>query len=342
MFKSVHLLKNKSSQSIFSKKIQVGASWLKKIRNGAFFKRIQLCHQWTEHCRGQSHDQIGIYVAYIQLSGTLRFCHMSRSLSVSSLVHQDTWFLGLIYFFDQMFFSVYGGGSWFDFFCLGLLTWTALRNAVPRDITVTVPWPMDWVQFATETYQARYLILGADKIGDSPIKHDLRLGPQTHFVAKSQSERTIQLVPKPRKMAIIIPQRQRETWEGVPVATWCIEWMCRMRGGLGPHILNIPISLSLPPMWSAAIDWFWLRGWLINKGAICTRTAPLFWIFISLFQNPRTRLVRKISSPNQSIGRAPTILQNDLFYTRICNFVQSLAATIWGCGLTLEEQWWRS
>ena len=49
------------------------------------------------------------------------------------------------------------------------------------------------------------------------------------------------------------------------------------------------------------IDWFWLRGWLINKGAICTRTAPLFWIFISLFQNPRTRLVRKIGSQNQSI-----------------------------------------
>ena len=51
----------------------------------------------------------------------------------------------------------------------------------------------------------------------------------------------------------------------------------------------------------SSIDWFWLRGWLINKGAICTRTAPLFWIFISLFQNPRTRSVRKIGSQNQSI-----------------------------------------
>jgi len=52
---------------------------------------------------------------------------------------------------------------------------------------------------------------------------------------------------------------------------------------------------------ASLIDSFWLRGWLIMKGAICTRTAPLFWIFISLFQNPRTRLVRKIGSQNQSI-----------------------------------------
>ena len=69
-------------------------------------------------------------------------------------------------------------------------------------------------------------------------------------------------------------------------------------------------------MWNGAgnkschicIDWFWLWGWLINKGAtkinkgaICTRTAPLFWNFISLFQGPQTRLVRKIGSQNQSI-----------------------------------------
>ena len=58
------------------------------------------------------------------------------------------------------------------------------------------------------------------------------------------------------------------------------------------------------------IDWFWLRGWLINKkaisinkGAICTRTAPLFWNFISLLEGPRTRLVRKIGSQNQSIRK---------------------------------------
>jgi len=50
------------------------------------------------------------------------------------------------------------------------------------------------------------------------------------------------------------------------------------------------------------IDWFWLQGWLMNKRAICTGTAPLFWKFIFLFERPRTRLVRKTGSPNQSMG----------------------------------------
>jgi len=36
------------------------------------------------------------------LSRTLYFCHMSRSISVSSLVCQDTLFLSLIDFFDHM------------------------------------------------------------------------------------------------------------------------------------------------------------------------------------------------------------------------------------------------
>jgi len=49
------------------------------------------------------------------------------------------------------------------------------------------------------------------------------------------------------------------------------------------------------------IDWFWLRGWINNKGVICTGTAPLFWNFISLFERPRTRSVGKIGSQNQSI-----------------------------------------
>jgi len=44
---------------------------------------------------------------------------------------------------------------------------------------------------------------------------------KNHFGAKTQSEGTIQLVPKPRKMLIIIPRRRRGTWEGVPVAKWC-------------------------------------------------------------------------------------------------------------------------
>jgi len=76
------------------------------------------------------------------------------------------------------------------------------------------------------------------------------LRPQTHFGAKSQSEGTIQLVPEPRKMAIIIPRRRKGTWEGVTVANWCSKWMW---GGLGPHTLIFPASLSLPPMRSAAI-----------------------------------------------------------------------------------------
>jgi len=39
--------------------------------------------------------------------------------------------------------------------------------------------------------------LAAKKIGDSPIKLDMKLGPQTHTGAESQSQGTIQLVPKP-------------------------------------------------------------------------------------------------------------------------------------------------
>jgi len=77
------------------------------------------------------------------------------------------------------------------------------------------------------------------------------LGPQTHLGAKSQ--RTIQLVPKSQKMAVIILRRRRGSWEGVPVATWCTEWICRKRGGLGPHIFIIPTSLSFPPMRGAAV-----------------------------------------------------------------------------------------
>jgi len=52
------------------------------------------------------------------------------------------------------------------------------------------------------------------------------------------------------------------------------------------------------------IDWFWLRGWLIIKGAICAGTAPLFWEFISLFERPQTKLVRIIRSRNQSISHS--------------------------------------
>jgi len=63
--------------------------------------------------------------------------------------------------------------------------------------------------------------------------------------AKSQSEGTIQLVPEARKMAIIIARRWRGTWEGVPMATWCSEWICRVRGGLVHHIVIILLLAKL-------------------------------------------------------------------------------------------------
>ena len=52
-------------------------------------------------------------------------------------------------------------------------------------------------------YVYRYIIfiflrlLAAGKIGDSPIISDMNWTPQTHLGAEFQSERTIQLVPKP-------------------------------------------------------------------------------------------------------------------------------------------------
>ena len=97
---------------------------------------------------------------------------------------------------------------------------------------------------------------------------DLKLGPQTGFSAKSQSEGTIQLVPEPRKMAIIIARRWRGTWEGVPMATWCSEWICRIGEGLVHHIVIILTALSLLPLRGVAvgcaqtilpIDWFCTR-----------------------------------------------------------------------------------
>jgi len=40
-------------------------------------------------------------------------------------------------------------------------------------------------------------VLAAERFGDSPIKSDMKLEPQMHLGAESQSEGTIQLVPKP-------------------------------------------------------------------------------------------------------------------------------------------------
>jgi len=50
-------------------------------------------------------------------------------------------------------------------------------------------------------------ILVAEITGEFSTKMDLKMGPQTHFSAKCKFEGTIQLVPDPRKMAIIIARR---------------------------------------------------------------------------------------------------------------------------------------
>ena len=66
-------------------------------------------------------------------------------------------------------------------------------------------------------------------------------------------------------MAKIIPQHQRGTWNGVPVATWCSGWIRRIGGGLVPHLVNIPAAVSFLPLRGAAVgraltipphDWF--------------------------------------------------------------------------------------
>jgi len=41
-------------------------------------------------------------------------------------------------------------------------------------------------------------------------------------------------------MVIIISRHWRGTWERVPMATWCSEWICRTWEGLSPHILIFP------------------------------------------------------------------------------------------------------
>jgi len=71
-------------------------------------------------------------------------------------------------------------------------------------------------------------LLAAEKFGDSQIKSDLKLGPQTHLGAESQSEGTIQLVPILWKMVIIIPRREEEhekewLWQLVALNEY-VEW----------------------------------------------------------------------------------------------------------------------
>ena len=89
----------------------------------------------------------------------------------------------------------------------------------------------------------------SQKTGDSPIKSNMKLGPQRHPDAESLSEGTIQLFSKPWKMMIIIPRCRRGTWKGVTVATWCSEWICRMQAGPVQHFSCCVISPDVVMCW---------------------------------------------------------------------------------------------
>jgi len=102
----------------------------------------------------------------------------------------------------------------------------------------------------------------------------MKLGLQTQLGAQSQIYVTIQLVPKPWKVLIIIPPRRRGTCKGVPVATWCSEWICKMRGGLVRRISIIPAALTLPLLRGAAVG---RAPTIFQNGWFCTR--------ISIFSN---------------------------------------------------------
>jgi len=126
------------------------------------------------------------------------------------------------------------------------------------------------------------ITLAAKKIGDSPIKLDMKSGPQTHLGAESQSWGTIELVPKSWKMAIIIPRRRGGTWEGVPVATFCSQWICRMRGGLVHHTIMIPAALSLPLLRVLAVG---RAPTIFQNDWLCTSISNFFHSPIFLYQN---------------------------------------------------------
>ena len=96
---------------------------------------------------------------------------MSLSLLVSSLVCQDTLFLSLIYFFDQkLVCSFSGDGSGLDFFGLVLSTSTATPECSREGDHAHVPWPMNVVHFATETYRAGFQKKDKGEYGDSRRK----------------------------------------------------------------------------------------------------------------------------------------------------------------------------
>ena len=103
--------------------------------------------------------------------------------------------------------------------------------------------------------------------------------PQTHISArkkksaKSESEGTMQFNTEARKMVIIIARRWRWTWDGVPMATWRSEWICRICWGLVHHIVNIPHTLSLLPLRGAAVG---RAPTILPMDRFCTRLIGRF------------------------------------------------------------------
>jgi len=98
-------------------------------------------------------------------------------------------------------------------------------------------------------------------------KHLWELGPHwgKSAILENDEER--------KKMAVIIPRRRGGTWEGVPVATWCSEWICRMRGGLVHHTIMFPAALS-PPLLRGAYSRSCTDN--IQNDWFCTRLSNFF------------------------------------------------------------------
>ena len=151
----------------------------------------------------------------------------------------------------------------------------------------------------------------------------MKLGAQTHLSAESQSEGTIQFVPKPWKLVILIPRRRRGTWEGVPVATSCSEWICRMRGGLAHHTIIIPPALSLPLLRGAAVG---RAPTIFQIDLFCTRIS-------NFFQSPICSIVEYTL-----IQKHP--LQNNIHVSKVhCGSAVPFGQALLGFLITAHHLW---
>jgi len=73
------------------------------------------------------------------------------------------------------------------------------------------PRPQSFVGLDSFVPESIVPTVAAGKIGDFPIKSDVKLGPQTNLGADSYSEGTIKIVPKSWKWVIIISRRRGGT-----------------------------------------------------------------------------------------------------------------------------------